>query len=179
MWSTNMIFGSDGPFWTMVILSPSEFHRMEHIKSQYSRNSSITTSRCLASALFEILCRWREISEDLQGILQSDDLSFMDPDECVSLLYDDSTLSKSKFYFWAIECLTSFKSRITNNIGHFELYQDAHMTRILPFVQHETQLALKKLNPWWTKHLAEMVRIKDGFTESLSRLEKKRNGVRV
>jgi hypothetical protein len=44
----------------------------------------------------------------------------MDPVEYVHLVYDDATFRRSRFYFWAIGCLSLFEKSIAGNLSHFE-----------------------------------------------------------
>lgn len=43
-------------------------------------------------------------------------VTFMEPDEYGHLLYDDASFKRSRFYFWAIGCLSEFENNILDNL---------------------------------------------------------------
>ena len=49
----------------------------------------------------------------------------MKPAEHDNLLFDDGAFSRSRRYFWAIDCLSEFELSITDNIVQWELYKTA------------------------------------------------------
>lgn len=55
----------------------------------------------------------------------------MQPSEHDNLLFDDGSFSRSRRYFWVIDCLSEFELSITDNIVQWEMYRDA---RIKPLV---------------------------------------------
>lgn len=52
----------------------------------------------------------------------------MQPNEHDKLLFDDGAFSRSRRYFWAIDCLSGFESRISDNIAKWEMYKQARFT---------------------------------------------------
>ena len=61
----------------------------------------------------------------------------MKPNEHDNLLFDDGAFSRSRRYFWAIDCLSEFEASISDNITQWELYKQARVTplfssKILP-----------------------------------------------
>jgi len=51
----------------------------------------------------------------------NEDISFLKADEFVHLLYDDNTFRRSRLYFWAVACLTSFEQSITDTLSAIAL----------------------------------------------------------
>ncbi|KAF7507827.1 hypothetical protein GJ744_009991 [Endocarpon pusillum] len=74
--------------------------------------------------------RWAEFQSFFDFILDHGD-SLMQPSEHDNLLFDDGSFSRSRRYFWVIDCLSEFELSITDNIVQWEMYRDA---RIKPFV---------------------------------------------
>ncbi|CAG8950406.1 hypothetical protein HYFRA_00006899 [Hymenoscyphus fraxineus] len=71
--------------------------------------------------LTRILEKWNELLAHLNTLLADrGQATFMNPDSYVHLLYDESTFSRSKFYFWAIGCLSSFEENIVINARHLK-----------------------------------------------------------
>ena len=55
----------------------------------------------------------------------------MQPNEHDNLLFDDGAFSRSRRYFWAIDCLSEFDVSISDNITQWELYKQARITPLL------------------------------------------------
>jgi len=69
---------------------------------------------------------WGEFQSYFDYILDLGD-SLMQPTEHDNLLFDDGAFSRSRRYFWAIDCLTEFDINITDNITQWELYKAARI----------------------------------------------------
>jgi hypothetical protein len=54
-------------------------------------------------------------------------ITFMDPDNFVHQLYDDASFSRSRFYFWAIGCLSAFEEKITKNLRNISSFQKLYI----------------------------------------------------
>ncbi len=48
------------------------------------------------------------------------------------LLFDDGAFSRSRRYFWAIDCLSEFEATISDNIAQWELYKKARISPLFP-----------------------------------------------
>jgi hypothetical protein len=55
---------------------------------------------------------------------ESEETSFLDADKFVHLLYDDATFRRSRFYFWAIACLTSFEQSIADTLSELAVFRE-------------------------------------------------------
>jgi hypothetical protein len=82
----------------------------------------------IAHGFERISLRWTAFESFLEFILDGGD-SLMQPAEHDNLLFDDGAFSRSRRYFWAIDCLSEFEVTISDNIVQWELYKTA---RILP-----------------------------------------------
>jgi hypothetical protein len=49
--------------------------------------------------------------------------TFMDPKKFVHLLSDEASFPRSRFYFWAIGCLTAFEDEIAVNVREVGLLE--------------------------------------------------------
>ena len=55
----------------------------------------------------------------------------MKPTEHDNLLFDDGAFSRSRRYFWAIDCLSEFDVVVSDNIVQWELYRAARIQPLL------------------------------------------------
>lgn len=87
----------------------------------------------IGQGLERITERWAEFLSYFDYILDGGD-SLMKPAEHDNLLFDDGAFSRSRRYFWAIDCLSEFDISITDNIHQWELYKAArvHIMSDLP-----------------------------------------------
>ena len=85
----------------------------------------------IAQGLARISERWADFQTFFDYILDNGD-SLMQPNEHDNLLFDDGSFSRSRRYFWAIDCLSDFETAITDNINQWELYKAA-----LPVLDNE------------------------------------------
>ncbi|KAF2876370.1 hypothetical protein BDV95DRAFT_602359 [Massariosphaeria phaeospora] len=53
----------------------------------------------------------------------------MKPEEYVHLLYDEASFPRSRFYFWAIGCLSAFEENLTTNIHQLRAFRKFHAER--------------------------------------------------
>ena len=80
----------------------------------------------IGHGLARISERWTEFQTYFDYILDSGD-SLMQPTEHDNLLFDDGAFSRSRKYFWAIDCLSEFDISITDNLTQWELYKAARV----------------------------------------------------
>ena len=66
----------------------------------------------------------------------------MHPAQHDNLLFDDGAFSRSRKYFWAIECLSEFELSISDNLLQWELYK---LARINPISQSLPDLDQRQL----------------------------------
>ena len=83
----------------------------------------------IGQGLERIADRWADFLSYFDYILDSGD-SLMKPAEHDNLLFDDGAFSRSRRYFWAIDCLSEFELSITDNINQWELYKAARASSI-------------------------------------------------
>lgn len=135
--------------WTMLVLAPNHFFN-EHNKSFPTKDLAPervqSLGHCLGrltqqgaemnligQGLERISERWADFQVFFDFILDSGD-SLMQPYEHDNLLFDDGAFSRSRRYFWAINCLSEFELCITDNLVQWELYKKA---RIQPTLDAE------------------------------------------
>lgn len=80
----------------------------------------------IGQGLERITACWAEFLSYFDYILDGGD-SLMKPAEHDNLLFDDGAFSRSRRYFWAIDCLSEFEQSITDNITQWELYKIARV----------------------------------------------------
>lgn len=84
----------------------------------------------IGHGLERISGRWAEFQSFFDFILDGGD-SLMQPAEHDNLLFDDGAFSRSRRYFWAIDCLSEFELCISDNISQWELYKKARVVPLL------------------------------------------------
>ena len=84
----------------------------------------------IANGLDRISGRWAEFQSFFEYILDGGD-SLMQPTEHDNLLFDDGAFSRSRRYFWAIDCLSEFEDTISDNIIQWKLYKIARIVPLL------------------------------------------------
>ena len=76
------------------------------------------------SCVEKILERWEDIWAELNTVFErSQETSFMRPDEYAHLLYDEASFPRSRFYFWAIGCLSTFEDNIVTNLRTLQSFR--------------------------------------------------------
>ena len=88
----------------------------------------------IKQGLERISDRWADFQTFFENTLDSGD-SLMQPSLHDSLLFDDGSFSRSRKYFWAIDCLSEFELSISDNIVQWQLYKSA---RVEPLLMHHT-----------------------------------------
>ena len=73
-------------------------------------------------SLDKVVQRWSELVIFLRSLLDGDN-SLLDPIRHDHLLFDNEGFSKSREYFWAINCLTEFEASISANIEQWEEFR--------------------------------------------------------
>ena len=140
-------------YWSILILSPSGFFDKENNRAFPLQELGADESRLhghnfgrltrlgaemslIGHGLERISDRWASFQAYFDYILDGGD-SLMQPSEHDNLLFDDGAFSRSRKYFWAIDCLGEFDKCISDNILQWELYRSAR----LPADDHEKVLA--------------------------------------
>lgn len=137
---TDHKFEMTKPHWTMLVLAPGGFfdeHNTSFPTKSLPKGRSQALGHCLgrlsragaemnliAQGLARISERWAEFQSFFDHILDSGD-SLMQPTNHDNLLFDDGSFSRSRRYFWAIDCLSEFETSISDNINQWELYKAA------------------------------------------------------
>ena len=128
--------------WTLLVLAPDYFFNDKNVSfpmSAFSPGRAETLGYTLGKlsalgselhligqGLERISQRWAEFLSYFDYILDGGD-SLMKPAEHDNLLFDDGAFSRSRKYFWAIDCLSEFELSITDNIVQWELYRAARV----------------------------------------------------
>ncbi|KAL8648668.1 MAG: hypothetical protein Q9210_004849 [Variospora velana] len=138
--ATNHRFEMTRPHWTMLVLAPAGFfdeHNGSFPIMSLPKGRAQALGHCLgrltragaelnliAQGLARISERWTDFQSFFDYILDDGD-SLMQPADHDNLLFDDGSFSRSRRYFWAINCLSEFETAITDNIAQWELYKAA------------------------------------------------------
>lgn len=90
---------------------------------------SLAVLDLVITSLDKVVQIWSELVSFLRALLEGDK-SLLDPVRHDHLLFDNEDFSKSREYFWAINCLTEFKASISANIeqwDEFRHYLEPHI----------------------------------------------------
>ena len=128
--------------WTLLVLAPGHFFddknssfpmtasspsRAETLGYTLGKLTSLGAEiHLIGQGLERITERWADFLSYFDFILDGSD-SLMKPTDHDNLLFDDGAFSRSRRYFWAIDCLTEFDLSITDNIVQWELYKAARL----------------------------------------------------
>ncbi|KAL8665373.1 MAG: hypothetical protein Q9202_002266 [Teloschistes flavicans] len=126
--------------WTMLILAPGGFFDENNTSfpmQALPKGRAQALGHCLGrltragaelnligQGMARISEKWADFQSFFDYILDDGD-SLMQPTEHDNLLFDDGSFSRSRRYFWAIDCLAEFESAISDNINQWELYKSA------------------------------------------------------
>ena len=138
--------------WTLLVLAPdhffddtntsfpmsaSSFGRAHVIGYPLGRlNQAGAELHLIAQGLERITERWADFLSYFDYIMDGGD-SLMKPTEHDNLLFDDGAFSRSRRYFWAIDCLSEFELAITDNIAQWELYRAARIQPLEGMTKHD------------------------------------------
>ena len=134
------------PHWTLLLLAPDHFfnennlsfplrsqtpQKVETLSHLFGRLHSLGAEmNLIAQGLAKISERWAEFQSFFDFSLDGGD-SLMQPSEHDNLLFDDGAFSRSRRYFWAIDCLSEFDISISDNIAQWESYKTARVQPLL------------------------------------------------
>jgi hypothetical protein len=69
---------------------------------------------CVEVVADGMLMRWRQVTSHLEGLLYEGP-TILDGGKYVNLLFEDDTYSRSRKYFWILECISEFKAAINTS----------------------------------------------------------------
>lgn len=112
--------------WTILHLAPSHFSQFSETSQRYvfERDGHILPIGLILEAITHAASSWNGIADHLASMITKGDALF-DPNKHDGLLFDDSTFSRSRLYFWAIDCLDLFIPSVEANIREWEHFWDA------------------------------------------------------
>ncbi|KFY03829.1 hypothetical protein V490_00083 [Pseudogymnoascus sp. VKM F-3557] len=133
----NRIMVSNSPAeWAITILAPSSFYSGlpeftfgsgPPLGLEFPAESSSagldTMLRVITKATEIIVDNWQKLFDEVRKECDSENVSFMDSEKYVHLLYDDANFRRSRFYFWAIGCLSSFEQSVDETLWELRMFQ--------------------------------------------------------
>lgn len=138
--------------WTILVLAPDRFFNDKNTSFPMGASSPsraqasgyalgrLTQSgaelNLIGQGLEKIADRWADFLSYFDYILDGGD-SLMKPAEHDNLLFDDGAFSRSRRYFWAIDCLSEFDLVITDNITQWELYKAVRVPLMNDLPEHD------------------------------------------
>ncbi|KAL9104976.1 MAG: hypothetical protein Q9163_000148 [Psora crenata] len=104
--------------WTILQLTPEGFGKPQSAVG----HMDLAVLSLVTIALNKVTNRWSELVDFLRTLLEARD-SLLDPVRHDHLLFDTEDFSRSREYFWAINCLGEFESSISANIEQWEEFR--------------------------------------------------------
>ena len=177
------VLGEINRHWTLLVLAPDRFFNDKNTSFPMGASSpgraqalGYTLGRLtqpgaelhlIGQGLERIADRWAEFLSYFDYILDSNDF-LMKPAEHDNLLFDDGAFSRSRRYFWAIDCLSEFDISITDNITQWELYKAARVPSMNDLPEHDQrQLAFAERQYRVLQNQRESFRQKLASTKAL------------
>lgn len=105
-------------YWTIVILSPSNLQQWKEIELQ---NRTLAIVEIIACVLAQAADSWDQLSEHFNRRLERQ-MPIYEPGSHDSLLVDDTTYSRSRKYYWAINALSTFQDHIEDTIEEWNKF---------------------------------------------------------
>ena len=124
----NHFFNENNTSFPTKDLPPERAQSLGHCLGRLTRQGA--EMNLIGQGLERISERWAEFQIYFDFILDSGD-SLMNPYEHDNLLFDDGAFSRSRRYFWAINCLSEFDLCMTDNLLQWELYKAARIDPLL------------------------------------------------
>lgn len=170
-------------YWTLLVLAPDNFFNDKNTSFPMGASSlgkaqalGYSLSRLtqpgaelnlIGQGLERIADRWADFLSYFDYILDGGD-SLMKPAEHDNLLFDDGAFSRSRRYFWAIDCLSEFENSITDNLTQWELYKAARVPPMKDLPEHDQrQLAFAERQYRVLQNQRESFRQKLASTKAL------------
>lgn len=177
------VLGDINRYWTLLMLAPDRFFNDQNTSfpmgaSSPGRSQALGYSlgrlthtgaelNLIGQGLERIADRWADFLSYFDYILDGGD-SLMKPAEHDNLLFDDGAFSRSRRYFWAIDCLSEFEISITDNITQWELYKAARVPAMKDLPEHDQrQLAFAERQYRVLQNQRESFRQKLASTKAL------------
>ena len=104
----------------------------------------------VSSSLGAIVQRWSELVDFFRTLLGGDN-SLLDPVRHDHLLFDNENFSRSREYFWAINCLTEFEASLSATIEHWEEFR--HYYKSSEDLDHEVSDSPSVIGDSWSMEL--------------------------
>ncbi|KFY93622.1 hypothetical protein V500_03630 [Pseudogymnoascus sp. VKM F-4518 (FW-2643)] len=115
--------------WTIAILAPSKFFVGPSMSldlkfpALYSDIPYDTMLRVITQSVEIIVDHWQKLYDEVRKECDDGNVSFMDGEKYVHLLYDDGTFRRSRFHFWAIGCLSSFEQSVAETLWELDRFR--------------------------------------------------------
>jgi hypothetical protein len=122
-------YGPLHPLYTVLLLTPQKTLQYCEWETVLRKGTMVEAELwIIAKGLEHVVEEWATFNIYLDTLLQD---NFMHPTEYSKALFDDENLTLSRKYFWAIGCLASFITNISDNIKQLQLHHEARIKPLL------------------------------------------------
>ena len=178
-----VINNADDPFWTLVVLHPPQANRCIAI------DGLLQTAICEDATLVAVIARaihlvlestwrgWESLVSHIDVLLGTGHYIF-DIEAHNNLLFDDDLYTRSRRYFWAINCLNESLNVIERSIQTFITQRD---TVLIPMAKKiKTEEGMREFDDQMKScddALQKLMKIKESFNEQRPKAIALRDGV--
>jgi hypothetical protein len=113
-------------YWSILHLAPAHFYPLHQETSwpDSRYDGHMIPVALILQALRDAADSWEQVANHLSSLVD-DQGAIFDPDEHDRLLFDDNTFSRSRLYFWAIDCLGIFIPSISATMREWRNFWEA------------------------------------------------------
>ena len=105
-------------YWTILQLTPEGFGRAGNATG----HMDLAALSLVSVTLEKVTNRWSDLVDFFRALLDGAN-SLLDPVRHDHLLFDNEDFTKSREYFWAINCLVEFEASISANIEQWDEFR--------------------------------------------------------
>ncbi|PMD46738.1 hypothetical protein L207DRAFT_220066 [Hyaloscypha variabilis F] len=181
-YTLSLMYRESNPFWTLVFLLPPERSRAREIETQLQTTicKNMPLAIVIADATFCILESmwkgWTTLIAYIDELLRTGDEIF-DLEAHDNLIFDDDLYTRSRRYFWVINCVNESTNLLQRNMQAWT----KHREEILPLGQEPLSVKLgKEFDNSIQKCdevLARLVEVKESFNEQRTKAVALRDGL--
>lgn len=161
-------------YWSIVHLAPAHFYPLhqENAWPEFCYDGHTIPVALIIQALREAADSWEQIANHLGSLIDNQGAIF-DPHEHDRLLFDDNTFSRSRLYFWAIDCLGIFIPSISATMREWRNFWEArkHLFNASENVIKEVRRRTEYGEPPWAYEGYNLANLLPDVEAQIARLE--------
>ncbi|OBT61863.1 hypothetical protein VE03_08813 [Pseudogymnoascus sp. 23342-1-I1] len=141
------------------------------------RNDKLSKSMFIAQSVEVIVDHWQKLYDEVRKECDGENVSFMDGERYVHLLYDDGAFRRSRLYFWAVGCLSSFEQGVAETLWELDRFRTEVDDKSKPGIRAASEAQGRK--NVYKQEMENFDRAKKRLEGIYGQLEKKRDEMKV